>query len=336
MINKNATVKDIAKKLGIHQSTVSRALRNLPGISPKTRKLVLDTAKKMNYIPNLFARNLKNNVSKTIGIIIPEIRHDFFSNAISGIEHIAYNRGYVPLLLQSNESVERESLNIDAMISNRVAGIIVSITQNTTNGDHFQKLIDLNIPLVFFDRIIDGIQSNKVISDDKSGAKAAVDYLIKKGYKKIAFLSGPEELNICKNRLEGYLAALKNNNIAYDKNLVTYGSLHEDNGYDTISKFLDEENLPDAIFTVNDPVAIGAFKKLKEVGLKIPDQIGVIGFSNNLVTTLIEPTLTTVEQYPGEMGKRAAQILLEQIESKEEYFLRTEVIHSKLIVRNST
>src|SRR6056297_3156265 len=186
------TVKDIARKLGLHHSTVSRALRDYPDISDSTKKKVQEAAREMNYSPNIVAQSVKSKKTKLIGIIVPEILHNFFSSAISGIENVVYKNGYVPIVLQSNESRERENFNIDAMITNRVAGIIISISQNTSTGEHFQKLVDRSIPIVFFDRVIQGLDAGYVISDDKNGAFQGVEYLINKGYRKIAHFSGPK------------------------------------------------------------------------------------------------------------------------------------------------
>ena len=311
------TVKDIAKKLGLHHSTVSRALRDYSDISEETKQKVRKLAREMNYSPNIVAQSLKTKRTKLIGIIVPEILHNFFSRAISGIENIVYRKGFVPIVLQSNESSEREVLNIDAMITNRVAGLIVSISQNTFSGRHFQKLIDKKVPLVFFDRVVMGLKAGYVISDDERGAFKGVQYLINKGYKKIVHISGPEELTICKNRLKGYQKALQKNRIPQDPDLIYHGTLHEKNGYETMQEILTKGSLPDAIFAVNDPVAMGAYKKIKESGLKMPEDIAILGFSNNEISSYLDPALSTIDQFPGKIGKLAAEILFDQIEGKK-------------------
>jgi DNA-binding LacI/PurR family transcriptional regulator len=311
------TVKDIARKLGLHHSTVSRALRDYSDISEETKQKVRKLAREMNYSPNIVAQSLKTKRTKLIGIIVPEILHNFFSRAISGIENVVYRKGFVPIVLQSNESSEREVLNIDAMITNRVAGLIVSISQTTTSGEPFQRLIDKKIPLVFFDRVVMGLEAGYVISDDQEGAFQGVRFLIDKGYKKIVHISGPEKLTICKNRLKGYQKALQENNIPQDPDLIYHGTLHEKNGYETMQEILTKGSLPDAIFAVNDPVAMGAYKKIKEEGLRMPEDIAILGFSNNEISSYLDPALSTIDQFPGKMGELAAEILFDRIEGKK-------------------
>ena len=194
---KNATIIDIAKKIGISVSTVSRALSDHPDIKNETKELVRKIAEELNYTPNTIAKSLKNNRSTTIGVIVPEIKHDFFSSAISGIEEVAYESGYTIILCQSNESYKREVINTQELIHHRVAGVIVSIAQNTKDGEHFQDLLRRRIPLVFFDRVCDDVMASKVMIDDYKCAFNAVTYLVSRGYKRIAHFAGPEELFIC-------------------------------------------------------------------------------------------------------------------------------------------
>ena len=332
----NYTINDIAKKLKISASTVSRALNNHPDIKKETKEQVKKLAKKLNYSPNAIARSLKNKRTNVIGVIVPEIKHDFFSSAISGIEEVAYHSGYIILVCQSNESYEREIINTNALMHQRVAGLIVSISQNTKNGNHFKETINRDIPLVFFDRACNDVSANKVVIDDCKSAYMAVTHLIKRGHKKIAHFSGPKTLEICKQRLKGYKDALKKANLPIDNNLIRYGDLVEDNGYKTMDTLLKENNIPDAIFAVNDPVAIGAFQRIKEAGLKIPEDIAIVGFSNNKITSLVNPPLTTVNQPSFEMGKKAGEILIEMIENAKNRVRKTIVLDAELVVRGST
>jgi LacI family transcriptional regulator len=333
----HSTITDIAKKLGISPSTVSRALSDHPDISSKTKKQVRKIAKELNYTPNPIAQSLKNNRTSTIGIIVPEIKHDFFSSAISGIEEVAYQSGYTIILCQSNESFEREVVNTNMLMHHRVAGVIVSISQNTKHGDHFRDLIERGIPLVFFDRVCEDVKASKVVIDDAKSAYNAVSYLIKKGYKRIAHFAGPIGLEICKKRLNGYKEALKNAKLRFEEGLIQYGGLHEQDGYNSMEFLLKKKLIPDAIFAVNDPVAIGAFQRIKESHLKIPKDIAIIGFSNNKITTLVDPPLTTVNQPSFEMGKKAAEILIGQIENKNKSLEpKTIVLKAELIIRGST
>jgi LacI family transcriptional regulator, galactose operon repressor len=334
---RNITIIDIAKKLKISASTVSRALNDHPDIKEETKNQVKKLAKKLNYSPNLIAQSLKSNKTTVIGVIVPEIKHDFFSSAISGIEEVAYHSGYTILVCQSNESYEREVVNTNALMHQRVAGLIVSISQSTRNGDHFQELINRGIPLVFFDRAFNDISTHKVIIDDAKSAYTAVMHLIERGHKKIAHFSGPDSLEICKQRLKGYKNALKKGNLPLSNKLIRYGGLHETDGYNSMDSLLKENIIPDAIFAVNDPVAIGAFQRIQETGLKIPKDIAIVGFSNNKITSLIDPPMTTVNQPSFEMGKKAAEILIEIIENQKSNTQReTIVLEAELIIRKST
>ena len=329
---------DIAKKLKISVSTVSRALNEHPDIKEETRNQVKKLAKKLNYSPNLIARSLKSNTTKVIGVIVPEIKHDFFSSAISGIEEVAYQSGYIILVCQSNESYKREVVNTNALMHQRVAGLIVSISQTTKNGNHFEELINRGIPIVFFDRACKDVSANKVVIDDAKSAFNAVTHLIQRGRKKIAHLAGPQELLICEQRLKGYKNALKKANIPISKELIRYSSgLHEIDGYNSLDSLLKENIIPDAIFAVNDPVAVGAFQRIKEEGLKIPKDIAIVGFSNNKITSLIEPPMTTVSQPSFEMGKKAAGLLIEMLKNpKRNNQKKTIILETELIIRKST
>ncbi|MDH7604401.1 MAG: LacI family DNA-binding transcriptional regulator [Melioribacter sp.] len=332
---RHSTLNDIARKLGISASTVSRALNDHPDISIETKKKVKKVAKDLDYKPNPIAQSLKSNRTTTIGVIVPEIKHDFFSSAISGIEQVAYNSGYTIILCQSNESFEREVVNTNLLMHHRVAGLIVSISQNTKQGNHFQDLIEKGIPLVFFDRTCEDVDTYKVVIDDKQSAFNAVSYLIQKGYKRIAHFAGPVGLDICKKRMNGYIEALNKHGLIINNELIIYGGLHEQDGYDSMSALLEKNIIPDAIFAVNDPVAIGAFQKIKEAGLRIPTDVAIVGFSNNKITSLVDPPLTTVNQPSFEMGKKAAEILINLIEKKNITEDKEIVLNADLIIRGS-
>jgi len=336
MKSSQVTIKDIAEKLGISASTVSRALRDHPDISLSTKKIVHSVAEELDYHPDSIAQSLKHRKTNLIGVIVPEIKHNFFSAAISGIEDVAYSAGYAIIVSQSNESYERECLNISALISNRVAGLLISISETTTNDDQFRLLERQGIPFVFFDRVCENIDSSKVVVDDFGGAFKAVEYLILSGYKRIAHFAGPKHLSISQQRLEGYRAALKKHKIPFDGRLVIYSGLNEEDGYTSFSQLLELDQLPDALFAVNDPVAIGAFENIRKHGLKIPENIALVGFSNNPVSELIEPALTTIEQSPYQVGKIAAQLLIEQISNPENFIPRKEILRTELIIRDST
>jgi len=332
-----ATIKDLAKALNISPSTVSRALRDHPDISPKTKKRVNSLAEKLDYHPDSIAQSLQTRKTKTIGVIVPEIKQSFFASVINGIEELAYAAGYTIIVCQSNESYDRECVYTRTLMSYRIAGLLVSLSQTTQNLDHFKMLQRRDVPIVFFDRVSDDIRASTVVVDDYHGALTAVDHLIKSGYRRIAHLAGPKILSISKNRLTGYKEALKQNDLLINENLVVHGGLDYSDGVVGFHKLLNLEDLPDAVFAVNDPVATGAFVTIKEHGLKIPADIALVGFSNTNISALLDPPLTTVEQPFYEIGKFAAQLLLEQIQNNgDTYVPKFKVLKTQLIIRGST
>jgi len=334
---KHITMSDIAEKLGISRSTVSRALKDHPLISASTKKQVKKIAKEFNYEPNFIAQSLKQSKALIIGVIVPDFKYEFFSHAISGIEEVAYNAGYTIILCQSDEKFEREVINTNSLIRQRVAGIIASVSMNTKSGGHFQGAIDRGIPVVFFDRVCDDITANKIVIDDTKCAFNAVEHLIGRGYKNIAHLAGPKIMDICKKRLDGYTKAMKKNNMPLFEGSIMFGGLDQKDGYNSMDALLKHDNIPDAIFAVNSPVAIGAYLRIKKAGLKIPSDIGIVGFSNNEITTLVDPPMTIVDQPSFEMGRKAADILLNLIETEKKYIKPEKVIlDADLIIRESS
>ena len=332
---KQATIKNIASELKLSTSTVSRALNDHPDINIETKRLVNSLAKELGYRPNIMARNLKSSTSNQIGVIVPEIRHDFFANALSGIEEVAYQKGYTVILAQSNEDKDREEINLNSMYLHRVAGVLISISQTTTSSIHFKRLIDKGVKMVFFDRVCNDLNVSTVHIDDLQSSYEVVKYLVGRGYNNIIHFAGPQSLEICMNRRLGYEKALKDSNVHYQP-IVLEGGMHEVDGYNHVNEMmtLGIENC--AIFAVNDPVAVGAVKRMKELGIKIPEQVGIVGFSNNPITEMISPQLTTVEQPAFEMGRRAAEILINEIESKNKISNPSDIkLETKLIIRES-
>jgi DNA-binding LacI/PurR family transcriptional regulator len=330
------TLKDIASKLGLSVSTVSRALSDHPDINNDTKTTINLLVKKLGYIPNIIARSLKSQHSNQIGVIVPEIRHDFFASAISGIEEVAYQKGYTVIVSQSNEDFNREKINLNSMYLSRVGGIIISISQSTKTSKHFKQLLKNGVKMVFFDRVCEDLDVYKVVIDDFESSFNAVNYLLSKGYKNIFHFAGPQNLETCKRRKMGYEKALRDQNINPGAKIIE-GGMHERDGYESIDKLLENNIMPDAIFAVNDPVAIGAFKRLKEQGIKIPGQVGIMGFSNNPITELVDPPLTTIEQPAFEMGKAAAKLLIDQITGQAIHLNSKELkLNSRLVIRQST
>ena len=340
MKSSQVTIKDIARELGISPSTVSRALKDHPDISPETKRVVTELAEKLNYQPNSIALSLRHSKSNTIGVIIPQIVHWFFSTVISGIEDIAYGAGYSVIVSQSNESYEKEVMDVKALFNNRVDGILISMSKETTDYDHFESLYSRGIPMVFFDRVCDAINTSKVVVDDFGAAYHATKHLIDQGFDRIAHLAGAKNLAIGEQRLEGYKAALRENDLPFKKEYVVYEN-HADQvepAKELTLKLLKIHDPPNAIFASNDISAIGALQAAKKEGIKIPEEFGVVGFSNLGFTELTEPSLSTIDQRGFEMGQEAARLLIKEIEASEEEMVEptTKTLETNLIIRQSS
>jgi DNA-binding LacI/PurR family transcriptional regulator len=337
MATRQVTVKDIARRLRLHYTTVSKALRDHPDISSNTKHRVLSLAEELDYHPNSIAKSLKRQTTSTLGVIVPSIKNDFFSAVISGIEEVAYGREFNTVVCQSNESADREAIHVDTMISNRVAGVLVSVAQTTQAAAHFKTLQRQGIPLVFFDRVCDDIEAGQVVVDDYEGARQVVHHLLQSGYRNIAHAAGTENTSVARQRCQGYLDALAENGIPADPELITRGGLEEKDGVAALQQLLSRARMPQAIFAVNDPVAVGVYTEAKRRGLKIPRDIALVGFGDNRLSSYLDPPLTTVKQSPYELGKAAAEMLLRKIEHPARNAgTEVEVIKTELIVRNST
>ena len=337
MKSKQITIKDIASELNISASTVSRALNDKPYINSQTKKLVIDLAEKLGYTPNFLATSLRSQKSNTIGVIIPEIVHFFFSTVIAGIEEVAHNAGYTILFCQSNESYEREVLDTKALITHRIDGLLVSFSQETMNFDHFREVEKKNIPIVFFDRMIKEMDTSNVIVADYDGARKATKHLLEQGCSRIAHLSGPKHLNISKERLNGYLDVLEEHHLKPMPGYMRECGGTKEDGYTCTKKLLQLPNPPDAIFANSDIVALGAMQAIKELGLNIPNDIAIIGFSNWQFSELIEPQLSTISQPGFEIGREAMMLLLDEINSGDvKNRPKTKVLPAELIVRASS
>ena len=336
MRSNQITIKDIARKLGISPSTVSRALKDHPDISSETKKQVNKLAKDLNYQPNAIALSLKHSRSFTIGVIIPETVHYFFSSVISGIEDIAYDAGYNVMICQSAERYDRELSNSQMLYSNRVDGLLVSLAKGTENFDHLKFFQDNNIPIVFFDRGTDAFPCDQVLIDDYKAAFDATDFLIKRGHRKLIHLSAPLTLKIGAERYRGFYDALVSNQIEPQEN----HSFLADNfelSFNVVNELIESGNMPDGFFSVNDLTALGAVLALKNHGIKIPEDVGVVGFGNGQNTNLTDPALTTIDQNGYEMGKVAAQLLLKRIVTGLADFVpEMHIIDTQMVIRNST
>jgi len=329
------TIKDIASELGISPSTVSKALKGHKDISESTKDSVKALADKWNYKPDQIALSLKSGLSKTIGVIVPEFIHYYFSTVISGIEDLAYDSGYHVMFCQSSELYEREVKAVQALLSARVDGILISVSKNSCNFDHFRKIVENGVSLVFFDRICDEIDTDRVIVDDEVGAYEAVTHLIDTGCRNIVHLSGPPHMDIGKNRKDGYVRALKERNIPFNPdNLIRCDTMKD--AYSIIPGLITRMERPDGIFAVNDETAAASMKVIKDSGLSIPDDIAVVGFTSGLITEITNPTLTSVEQHGYSVGREAVGLLIKRIEKKQDFPLQTKVIRTELSVKGST
>jgi DNA-binding LacI/PurR family transcriptional regulator len=307
-----ATIKDIARMLGISVSTVSRALKDHPDISSETKERVNETARKLNYRPNALALGLKSSKSNTIGVIIPEIVHFFFSSVISGIEDAAYEAGYNVVVCQTNEMYERETIVAKALLDHRVDGVLISIAKTSARFDHLTLLQDNGIPLVFFDRVCAFIESDAVVVDDYKGAYMATEHLISIGCKNIVHLAAPENLLIGELRKVGYCRALEDHGITVDPYNIYLCDTRE-KAEEKIGRILSRVPRPDGFFAVNDSTAIAVLQEVKKAGFRVPEDIAIVGFGDGPNTTICSPTLTTVEQNGYEIGYEAARFLLDRI-----------------------
>lgn len=336
-MSKRVTILDLAKRLNTTPSTISRALRDHPGVSKSLREAAKSLARELNYQPNSIASGLRKGKSYTIGIVVPHINRDFFSNVISGIEDIAFENGYKVMICQSHDSEEKEIQYIDTLVSARVDGIIVSLGLNTENCSHFEKVLDAKIPLIFFDRVCEQMDVSRILNDDLEGSYKAVHHMIEMGYRRIAYFSGPDYLNVYRNRKNGYLKALKNNGLEVDESIIVHHELSREAGWKAAEKLMQMKNRPDAIFSSSDYAALGALLYLRENNIKIPEEVGVAGFSNEIFTSLVDPALTTVDQHSNEIGTFCARQFLEEVELKNEnYVPRMIILNPRLIIRQST
>ena len=318
MANKITTLKEIAQRLNFSVSTVSRALHNHPSIGLRTTEQVQRLAKELNYEPNQTALLFKQQKTNTIGVILPNLKEDFFSQAISGIEDIARQNNYSVLLGQSHDDVDQEKQVINAMKNQRVDGLIVSISKHTRNYDHLVKMGRYNIPIVFFDRVPDLPDVHKVSSDIISGTKQAIEFLIKKKHKRIGMINGPEEMKSCIERTNAYMDVLNKKGIKIDRSLIVSTDLTCDKTYEAMDQLLKLKQRPTAIVTINDWVALDAIQFALKAGLKNNKDICFVSYANLPITHYLEnPPLASVEQFPYEQAKKATQILFDLFDKEK-------------------
>lgn len=334
------TIKDIAKALSLSTSTVSRALRDSYEISPETKKLVLEYAEKNNYHPNPIALSLKERRSRSIGVIVCEIANSFFSQVINGIESIAYNHGYNVIIAQSRESFDREMMNLQYLTSRSIDGLIISVSTETNDFTYLKELNQKGLPIVFFDRIVDEIDTHKVIVDNYKGAYDATVHLIGCGYKRIAAIGNTELLSITRERLAGYRAALTDNGIEINESLIRYckhGGMIAAEVETAVNDLMKLSEPPDAIFASADKLTTGCLRMLRARKIQVPGDMGLIGFSNTDLTELLDPPLSIIKQPAFEMGEITTNLLLQLIESKRPVTdFETKMLTTELFIRGST
>jgi len=313
MKNNPITINDIAKVLGISKSTVSRALKNHPDISQTTKDAVNGVSKSLKYIPNTVAASFRNKKTKTIGLIVPQISYFFFPSVVRGIEEIVHNRGYNLLILQSNESYEREIENLNILIANNVEGVLASVSLETKNFDHFQHIVDIELPIVFFDRVVNDMNVDTVLVDDVTGSFKAVNHLLDAGRKRVAICVGNLNLLISRNRLQGYKTALIQDGIPIDEELIISCETPEETELEVL-RLLSEKNAPDSIFAISDLTMTGVMKAIFRRNLKVPEDISVIGFCEEPFRSMYNPPLSAIEPMGFEIGKKATELLFERLD----------------------
>ena len=333
------TMKDIARELGISVATVSRALKDSPRISEERRRMIQQYAREHNFYPNVIGAALRHSrvaTSRVIGVIVPEFTHYYFSSVLTGIEEAAIARGYYIMVALSNEQYEREARICEMFHRQKVCGVIVSQAKDTQSYEHFQKLIDSGIPMVFYDRICTGVNASRVVVDDYMGAFNAVTYLIETGCRRIAFYGAPMQLEISKNRFNGYKDALLKRGLKFDEHLMRICDNRQDAELITPELF-DGDYYPDSFFAVNDDTAIGILYTVKRMGLRVPEDISICGFTNGQRAVACDPMLTTVEQRGKRVGEEAAEILIDKVEGISPIDkVEKRVVRTRLIIRGTT
>jgi DNA-binding LacI/PurR family transcriptional regulator len=335
MAKRHVTLKDLANELGVSVSTISRALKNHPDISPELTKKIQKLAIEKNYTPNPLAMGLLRQQTKMIGVIIPDIVTHFFASIISGIEAVSEEKGFYIVIASSQESYKKELEVVENLLKARAEGLIVCLSKETKDFGHFEKLIKNEIPLVFFDRVCEELNVPTVTVDGAEAVKTIVRHFHDNGCKRIAYISGPKILNIAKNRKSGYLQGLKECGLEFHPELLVECNLSADEATIATQKLLSLRQKPDAIFGINDTIAFAAMKEVKKQGLKIPEDIALAGFTDEFHSTVVDPALTSVTHPTFQMGQEAARLFFKWVE-KGSSFTERIVLPTELVIRNSS
>ncbi len=336
MAKRRVSLKDIAKELGVSISTVSRALKDHYDLSPEMIAKVKALATEWNYTPNPFAMSLLKHQTKTIGVIVPDIVTHFYASIISGIEKKAAEEGYYIIISSSQESGQKETENLNNLLNLRVDGLIVCLAQDSTDYAHFDKVLASEVPLVFMDRVCRTDEFSSVVIDNIEAAKALTIHLFENGFRKIAHIAGPPNLNITRERIEGYKQGLEACGLAFDPKFLLHCNLSIEEAAATTNQLLSLKTTPDAIFGVNDTVIFSAMKEIKKKGLKVPQDIALVGFTDEFHATVVEPNLTAVAHPTFEIGKEAARLLLNEINSDKKTDAQKVVMKARLVARESS
>jgi LacI family transcriptional regulator len=337
MKREKTTIHDIARKLNITASTVSRALKDHPRISTETKKAVLKVAEKLNYQPNHIAAALRNGRSNTIGIIVPSVDRSFFSSVVRGIEEVANKAKYNVMICQSYDNYEKEVQTINALLNAQVDGIIASFAKETDDFSHFLKVKEKGIPLVMFDRGNSDIEVSHVVVDDYLGSYKGVEHLIQQGCKRIAHFTSNKKISIYKDRLRGYREALEAYGLPFDQDLIVESNLQLEDGRESMEKLMRLPKLPDAVFSASAFGALGAMQVLKERNLRIPEDVALVAFTNEQFCDCTEPRITAIDQHSMRMGNAAAEIFLEEINHEDVKFIPQKIVlKPELIIRQSS
>ncbi len=335
--SKDVTIYDLAAALNVSSATISRALKDDPSVKKSTKKKIFELAEQMGYRTNHFARNLRQKQTKTIGIIVHELKSTFITSVLSGVEKVTAEAGYDLIIAHSSENLKKEISNVKNLFDKRVDGLIASLSFETDNLDHFQSFIERGVPVIFFDRVEQDGNNTVVIIDNIKCGYQATQHLIEQGCKRIAHVTAPLRRNVYALRLKGYRDALYDNNMAYDENLLIVKDLSETAGVEAALEIMKLKPMPDGVFITNDFVAAVCIRTLKEHGVTIPEDIAVVGFNNDAIGKLIEPTLTTIN-YPGvDMGEIAARNLVNHLKGLSNIsHTNTIIVRTELIIRNSS
>jgi LacI family transcriptional regulator len=331
----HVSLKDLAREIGVSISTVSRALNNHPDISPAMTLKIKKLAAEMNYTPNPLAMGLLKQATRMIGVIIPDLVTHFYSSIISGIEQVAEEKGYYILIASSSESLQKEINSVENLLKTRVEGLIVCLSQETKSYGHFDRLISNNIPLVFFDRVCRTDEVPSVVVDNVDAARKITRHFYKNGFRRIAYIAGPDHLNISQERTRGYLSGLKSCGLDFDPELLVKCNMSSEGATKATARLLGLVKRPDAIFGINDTVAFAAMKEIKRHGLKIPEEVALVGFTDEFHSTVVEPALTSITHPTFEIGQEAARLFFNRIENPDAKPIQV-VLNTKLVVRKSS